>query len=232
MNFLSHDFILPPGSTGVTRVGVLLPDLWALLPRRPLPLVVIRSLRASGDEQGNRLAEGIESHMRADAVFHGHEEFERRTSWAARDLTSAFPSLRYAQLAAHVAVEMLLDRWLIDRHPGMLDRHYGALDADSLDRACGLTFAQQGEQQTVMRQVLERYVSSAFLREYRTDGGMVGRWLRSLSRSPFSGNGVLDEARLEEWMGVWRERFAEGSESLLDQVKKAVDSWAVDHPAT
>jgi hypothetical protein len=230
MNFLSHDIILAPGSTSVTRVGVLLPDLWALLPRRPLPLAVIRSLRASEEEQGGQLADGIESHMRADAVFHGHQEFERRTSEAARDLTGAFPGLRYAQLAAHVAVEMLLDRWLIDREPALLDRHYTALDEASIESACRLTFAQ-GEQRTAMRQILDRYVSSAFLREYRTDAGMVGRWMRSLSRSPFSDNGALDEGRLEQWMGAWRARFADGSEALLAEVKVAVDNWSVDHPA-
>jgi hypothetical protein len=230
MNFLSHEFILAPDSTSITRVGALLPDLWALLPKRPLPLAVIRALRASAEPQGGELADGIESHMRADAVFHGHPEFERRTSQAARDLAAAIPALRWAHLAAHVVVEMLLDRWLIEQDPALLDRHYAALDAPSIELACGLTFAQ-GEQRTVMRQILDRYVSSAFLREYATDRGIVGRWMRSLSRSPFSENGVLDEELLERWVGSWRQRFTDGSGSLLAEVKLGVDNWSASHPA-
>lgn len=229
MNFLSHDFILPAHSPSITRVGAFLPDLWALLPRRPLPLAVVRSLRASEEPQAQHLADGIESHLRADAVFHGHPEFGRRTSEAARDLSEAFAGVRHAHLAAHVAVEMLLDRWLIERDPGILDSYYGALDEGSLHESCRLAFAQV-EQRMAARRLLDRFVASAFLREYRSDRGMVGRWLRSLQRTAFADNGELDEDCLTGWMGAWRDRFDEGSSELLGQVRRSVDNWVVDHP--
>jgi hypothetical protein len=224
MNFLSHDFILPEGAEPVTRVGTTLPDLWVLLPRRPLPFAVVRGLRADGDLQGRQLADGIEGHLRADAAFHGHEEFQRRMGSAAGDLRQALPELKFAQLAAHVAVEMVLDRFLIDRDPSILDRHYAAFTPEAVDAACTRGAAEQ-QHRDLMRQILDRYSSSRFLADYRTADGMVMRWLRSLGRSPFSQNGPLDERLLAGLMERWCARFAAGSEELLDSVREAVASW-------
>ncbi|MBI5535333.1 MAG: hypothetical protein HY898_21575 [Deltaproteobacteria bacterium] len=224
MNFLAHDVILPPGSAVLTRVGASLPDIWVLLPRRPLPLAIVRGLRQRADPLGVQLADGIESHMRADAVFHGHAEFQRRMAVASSHLRESVAGLRHTQLAAHVAVEMVLDRWLIDHDPGLLDRYYQSFDPASLDTACRLG-SHDPESATVLRQILDRFASSAFLREYVTAKGMVARWMRSLSRTPFAENRSVDESRWVELVERWRSEFAEGSDKLIDDVRSGVEAW-------
>jgi hypothetical protein len=224
MNFLSHDVILPPGSPALTRVGASLPDIWVLLPRRPLPLAIVRGLRQGADPLGAQLADGIESHMRADAVFHGHAEFQRRMAVASGHMRELATGLRHTQLAAHVAVEMALDRWLMDRDPSMVDRYYAAFEPGTLEIASRLGSADQ-ESAALLRQILDRFVSSAFLREYVTDQGMVFRWMRSLSRTPFADNRNVDEGRWVELVERWRGEFAQGSGALIDDVRSGVASW-------
>lgn len=224
MNFLSHDVILPPGSPPLTRVGATLPDLWVLLPRRPLPLAIVRSLRASTDPHCGLLADGIEHHMRADAVFHGHPEFQRRVTLVAAELRGLIPSMRHAQLAGHVAVEMLLDRWLIDRDPTLLDRYYASFEPEIRERASSLGTSDQPSREA-LRSVLDRFASTAFLRGYTAASGMAVRMLRSLSRTPFADNAEVSEEIVAAWLERWRERLVEGSQGILEDVRAGVECW-------
>jgi len=224
MNFLSHDVVLPDHSPALTRVGATLPDLWVLLPRRPLPLAIVRSLRAATDPQCGLLADGIEHHMRADAVFHGHPQFVQRVGLIAADLRATVPSIRHTQLAGHVAVEMLLDRWLIDRDPTLLDRYYASFEQATCERASALGTADDASRDALLC-VLDRFASTAFLRGYCAASGMAVRMLRSLSRTPFANNAGVSEEVVADWLERWRERLSEGSQEILDDVRAGVDSW-------
>lgn len=224
MNFLSHDVILPVGSPALTRVGATLPDLWVLLPRRPLPLAIVRELRAADDPQCGMLADGIEHHMRADAVFHGHPEFQRRVTMLAADLRDTIPSIRHTQIAGHVAVEMLIDRWLIDRDTTLLDRYYAAFGSQTLERASALGASDDPTRDALLR-LLERFASTAFLRGYAETSGMAVRMLRSLSRTPFADNAEVSEEVVAAWLERWRERLAAGSQAILDEVRAGVEGW-------
>jgi hypothetical protein len=224
MNFLAHDVVLPAASATLTRVGASLPDLWALLPRRALPFAIVRGLRENADPDAGLLADGIESHLRADAVFHGHSQFQRRVSIAAAELKQRMPALRHAHLAAHVAVEMVFDRWLMDRDPSAVDRFYRAFEPLAIESASRLG-AQDDESRAVLRQVLDRFVSSAFLRAYGTSEGIVTRWLRSLSRTPFVSNRDVDESWLADLVDGWCGQFASESSDLLEDVRRGVAGW-------
>jgi hypothetical protein len=220
MNFLSHDHVLPEQAPSLTRVGAALPDLWPFLPRRPLPMVVLRRLRAGGSEEQTALADGIASHLAADAAFHRHPEFHRRVQLVAPELRSAWPGLRHVELAAHVLVEMLLDRWLIARDPGLVARYYSAFTHANRDAAARMSVPEAGDREP-LRHLLDRFVTSGFLAEYRTAPGLLARFAGSLSATPKPPSQPPPRAvtRLVERLSG---ELARGAAELLGEVRTAL----------
>lgn len=195
-----------------------MPDLWPLLPKRSLPLVVLRRLHAtSGDSTARALAVGIESHLRADAAFHGHAEFQRRVELLAPRVASVWPGLRHAGIAAHVLVEMILDRWLMRVEPARLDSYYAAFTHEAVELACEKTTADSAASEA-LRELLRRFVDSAFLRDYCRSEGLAVRFLRTVGRTAFAATPppVHEVALVVEEAD---EQLSEGSQSLLDAVR-------------
>lgn len=218
MNFLSHDFILPRGSGPLTRIGSALPDLWARVPRRPLPLVVMRRLQASDDDEAKALRVGIDSHLRSDASFHGHAEFHRRNAWLAPRLARAWPGLKHPALAAHVLVEMLLDSWLIDRDPDRLDRYYACFSSDNI-RSAARWSADDDDMADGVVALLVRFSSPGFLRDYRRAQGVASRFARTIAFTSFGRGTQAPEDRLTVLVRESAAALADGSDALLEDVR-------------
>ncbi|MEI7894987.1 MAG: hypothetical protein WCI05_17960 [Myxococcales bacterium] len=68
MNFLGHDVVLATDASSLVRIGAAIPDLWPLLPRRPLPMVIVRELEASPMAAAREVGLGLASHLRADGL--------------------------------------------------------------------------------------------------------------------------------------------------------------------
>jgi len=227
VNFLSHDRLLGEGVPALAHVGAALPDLWPLLAVRPLPLVVLRRLRASGERDAATLAYGIAHHMHADAAFHGHHVFEARMASAARRLRSHLDTLRHPGLAAHVLVEMLLDRWLIDRDPQLVDAYYDHFSDAGRRRACDLSSEEPGVRDDLAG-VLDRFTVSRFLADYATFEGIALRLVRTLRRVGVLGEDEIDLAALAADVGALRDELESGSEALLEDVAARVEASLVD----
>jgi len=218
MNFLAHDVVLPPDSSELTRVGAALPDLWMLLPRRPLPLAVLRDLRSTGEPLAAQLAAGIQYHLRADAAFHRHAEFQRRVDRAAQRMHELTPSLQHKHLSAHVLVEMILDRFLITRDPNLLTGYYSAFTPSRCNTASQLCM-RDPEARDLLDQLLHRFIDSGFLWDYRTAQGLVSRMLRSLSRGGFEPPSPQDTTELERLTDEFTVQLESGSLQLLDEIR-------------
>ena len=172
MNFLAHSVVLPTDSTDLTRVGSALPDLWPLMSPRPLPALVLRELEAGRDPRCAELRHGIAHHMQADSVFHSHPDFESRVDWLSRQLRTRWPDLRHASTYAHVLVEMLLDRWLMERDVRPLDIYYQAFQPQNLAFAAEHAVLDPGVSPALLA-VLERFATLQFLRGYTTAKGFT-----------------------------------------------------------
>ncbi len=221
MNFLSHDRVLGRGSSPLTRVAAALPDLWTLLAKRPLPLSVLRQLDASPEPCAPELALGIRSHLQTDAIFHRHPEFHRRTDLAAASFAQSAPALRHAHIAAHVLVEMRLDRCLICSEPGIVERSYAAFTPETIATASRVTLPDPA-MRADLQELLGRFVSSAFLAEYRTEAGLVTRMLRSLSRGGFEHPGEQAQTQLQRATEELTHELDPGSMELIDEVRSAL----------
>jgi hypothetical protein len=93
--------------------------------------------------------------------------------WCAR-----WPGLRQSSFHAHVLVEMLLDRWLMERDPVPLHHYYQAFQPEVVAFVAEHGVSEPG-QRAGLRAALERFATSQFLRTYRTSEGLANRFLAS-----------------------------------------------------
>lgn len=214
--------MLPEGSTPLTRIGSALPDLWSLLARRPLPLVVQRRLDESALPESIELACGIRSHLSADAAFHGHDVFRERIAWLGPRLTPCWSGLRHASLAAHVLVEMVLDGWIVSREPRRLDTYYACYTSERVAMAARLC-ADDAAMEAEVEGVLRRFASVQFLRDYAEPEGMVDRFVRLLTHTPFASGTEPDATALVSVVREASDRFRLGSSELLEAARAASD---------
>lgn len=223
VNFLSHDFVLPRDSAALTRLGAAVPDLWSLVGRRPLPLVVQRRLDASPEPGATQLLLGIRSHLAADAAFHRHEVFRDRIGWLTPRLGPVWKGLRHPSFAAHVLVEMVLDTWIVHRQPRRLDGYYACFTADRIERASSLS-ADDPTMQREVASVIERFARVQFLRDYDTPEGTTDRFVRLLTHTPFATGTHPDVPALTHVVVEASAHFACGSAELLEDVRRASDA--------
>lgn len=223
MNFLSHAIVLGDETRALTFVGAALPDLWPHMSARPLPKLVLDRLRAEGEPDGLALARGIAHHMQADAAFHRHPSFLERVNVTAARIEPFLALPKWSALVAHVLVEMLLDRWLIERDAGLVDRYYGHFEADTRVRAAELASAEDA-MRSELAAMLERFQDLRFLADYTDFERLVWRLSRALRRADHA---IIAEERLE---GLAREasrlhtELTAGSGELLDDVRATVDA--------
>ncbi len=223
MNFLSHSWTLGEQAPALAHVGVALPDLWPHLPVRPLPKVVLARLRVSADQDAASLAHGIAHHMKGDAAFHGHPSFAARVSRAGERLAPLLRDPRWGGLVGHVLVEMLLDRWLMERDPGLVERYYTRFAPEIRDRAADLA-THEPDRRHELAALLERFVELKFLADYVTFEGLCFRFVRTLGR--VEGCGVPEE-RMSELVRETERLYSElepGSAELLADVAAAIPS--------
>lgn len=218
VNFLSHGRVLGDGLPALAHVGAALPDLWPMLPVRPLPLVVLRRLRAADDADAAALAWGIGHHMHADAAFHGHPAFAARVRVAVEHLAPILGAARHQALAGHVLVEMLLDRWIIERDGGVVDRYYGRFGSDACGRASALSSTDDAGREQ-MAACLERFTTVRFLADYRCGHGLARRFTGALRRTGLAADVDVDLAALAPVLLHLHALLAPGSGALLAEVQ-------------
>ena len=184
---------------------------------------MLRQLDADPRAHAAELALGIRSHLHADAAFHRHADFQRRTDLVAGAVLQAIPEMRHVHIAAHVCVEMLLDRFLIDTDPTILDRYYSTFTPEHIATASETTLSEPGAA-AALQALLRRFAESAFLREYRSTPGLLVRMMRSLSHGGFDQTSTEVLHKLEPVVDELYVLLREGSTWLIDEVRRAVES--------
>lgn len=221
MNYLSHDAILPDGVHPLVRVGSAIPDLWGRVKKRPVPYRLLPALRAEGSEEARALADGIESHLLADDAFHAHPEFCARIDRVEEEIAPLWPTLGHGELAAHILVEMMLDRWIMQREPERLGGYYACFTEGAIELAARLgttnDVAREG-----MHTILGAFAGSRFLEGYEGFDGLVYRFSRVWMRTPFAEDGEVPQAALAEWMASRFEAYGPGSETLIEAARQAI----------
>jgi hypothetical protein len=221
VNFLAHDVVLPADASAVLRVAVAVPDLWSLLPKRPLPATIRAATQASPDPAVRAVGQGVSAHLRADMTFHRHPEFLRRVAWLDGELREVWPSLGSTELGAHIMVEMLLDRWLLRGEPNLVERYFASFQKTHIAFVSSVV-ATDRESQDVLARVLESFTASRFLADYAHPHLLVTRFAGRLERLRFASANNPPIDQLESRIKVWGSALECGSSELLEAVRQVV----------
>jgi hypothetical protein len=131
----------------------------------------------NGDPRAAALARGILRHLDDDSWFHATEAFQRTESamrTLLRDAQGAAPHPR-TWFFAHVLVEMLLDRFLIQRDPVRLDAYYGAVDAIDAAALPGMIDAWTVGEPDRLPEYVEAFREWRYLYGYLEDDALFRR---------------------------------------------------------
>jgi hypothetical protein len=230
MNFLSHDVILPEGAPPLMRVASALPDLWSRLPSRPIPYRFLPALRAAGSAEAQAVADGIESHLRADEVFHRHPEFLARMDRVEDELTAVWPGLQHSDPAAHILVEMMLDRWLMLADGARVASYYACFTAEHIAAAARLGTTTDASRD-VLAGVLTFFNETRFLADYVDPRGLAHRFCRAWGRTSFGAREPPPEEAIAAWVERSHDALAPRSEELIEAGRAAVAGLGAERAA-
>lgn len=133
MNFVSHYYLdRQRSSDPYFFFGVITPDLVGVFDRKiKLKPHTLPKLDSKGHlPQDLAFFKGVKRHFEADAIFHTSEFFYSQTAALGDKLREAFDEkkLPRSYFLAHILLELLLDKILIQAHPEILPEFYQHLD--------------------------------------------------------------------------------------------------------
>ena len=113
-------------------IGTCVPDWLSMVARKTRVREKVAAQRTADDDpRFASLAAGIVQHHRDDHWFHGLREFvELNLAFAIelRELLGADAGFR-PHLVGHISIEVLLDSFLHEAHPGRLEAYYKMVDS-------------------------------------------------------------------------------------------------------
>jgi hypothetical protein len=123
MHFLAHLHAQREVSSPEFAFGLILPDLVAGFTK-------IYNSILSKVQNEDEIHKGIQHHFNDDKLFHANSVFEQLNHQLTQKLVES--GLNRAELRlsviAHLLVEMLFDRWLVEQHPDLPNRFYNNLE--------------------------------------------------------------------------------------------------------
>lgn len=197
MNYLAHGYRFLDRPRFMA--GTALPDWLGAADRRS------RLRRNAIQDIPGDLAAGVRRHMDDDDWFHRTEAFQRSES----DLTALVRAAhrdeprQRAWFFGHILVEMLLDAWLMQEQPALIDAYYdalGVIDAPALVEEATPWLSRPPER---LAWFIDLFRETRFLEGYRTDAELLDRL-----------NGVARRVGLP--------RLSPGTLSLLPEARRLV----------
>ncbi|MFT7589112.1 MAG: hypothetical protein ACI959_001326 [Limisphaerales bacterium] len=128
MNYLSHYYCDYPESRPYYILGTILPDLVREIQKKKVRFVA-DELQHAENEIAEQLNAGICRHLEIDVLFHQstffHEKCALIKNWMRKHQYSSISRLH---IFAHVLLELMIDRVIINKNRKVMTDFYNALD--------------------------------------------------------------------------------------------------------
>jgi hypothetical protein len=170
MNFISHFFLDRGQASSLFFVGIATPDLLSVHDRKiklkefsvPIALHSVQS-----DSQ-KYFAAGVMRHFEGDRVFHSSPFFEKETMHLSRFLKSELPDhqIHRGFFVAHVLLELLLDKILINKFSYLLPTFYNHFEQHEIMEIVSLTEWITGTRIPAYDGFLKKFISNRYLSHY------------------------------------------------------------------
>lgn len=129
------------------------------------------------EAEQREIAAGVLQHLDDDRWFHATPVFSLVTARLGRmfrELLGPDDGFRPGFLG-HIVMELLLDAALIERHPGLLDRYYEALDVIDADLVQSTVNRMARNSTDRLATMIPMFVEVQFLRDYAADDRLLHR---------------------------------------------------------
>lgn len=217
MNYLAHahQFLDRP----LFALGTLVPDFMNMVDRRARARRrQAVKLVASADTFVGEIAAGVVQHHDDDHRFHNASVFLQLQDQLSQQLRTNCPDPRGLRswFVAHIGIEMLLDRSIMEQQPALLDRLYqvfAEVDRNEFRQAVELI---TGRDLPKFEPMHSFFLTERFLYDYKTDAGLFYRINRILARvglDPFQPEQIV-------WIPAAHRLVAAAREQLLDAVNR------------
>lgn len=224
MNFLSHYAIYTDRDDPNFTVGKVLPDML----RAAVPKAHLReeAIEKQWEENVKSVAEGVNVHLRTDHIFHESTFFKERMATLKHKLKVLnLPSIqRFRFFYAHILTELLLDRWLMQDNPLMIDRFYNHLRlAEKETISQFLQYKGLGETTKTVLSFIQRFTGTAYLYSYRDREGIVyalNRITQRVGLTVFSKN---DARTLIHSLPSWEAELRPGYLTIFSHIEKSLN---------
>jgi hypothetical protein len=177
MNYLAHYYLDHTDPRPHFTLGLVLPDLVRNF-QKQYRLNPLHLTDAKPADEMLHLNQGVHRHFHADKVFHTSTFFDQQNSELKRKLYAAgFESInKYIYFVAHVLLEMVIDRVLIQQHPLLCFNFYDALEkTDKLVIGNYLQisgkFTNEHSEQFLL--YFSQFCKSQYLFHYRHNDGLL-----------------------------------------------------------
>lgn len=133
MNLVAHYHLDRTLVNSYFTVGAATPDLLSIYNSQLR--IKQRHLKRLNEEEAGRITppflDGLQRHFFADGIFHTSPLFHQETKRISNMLVEYFPDLDIQRkfFIGHILLELMLDKVLINLHPGILESYYGHFEA-------------------------------------------------------------------------------------------------------
>lgn len=175
LNFLSH-FYFDRNERPNVILGIALPDLLGNFSTHYHRLFK-HAIRSEYTETEWDFVVGIQKHYTLDALFHASPLFEKHCALLKQELleTTYGSKIPRIYMVSHILIELMLDRYLIQKHPELLDAFYQSFS--QADTHALQTFLQKNQATEPLSekalQYCKHFSEFQFLRLYQEPENIV-----------------------------------------------------------
>ena len=228
MNLIAHFYLDLNRANSYFVVGAASPDLLSIYNSNLR--IKARHLRLLDEEQAGRInppfLAGLQRHFFADGVFHTSPNFFAQTKRISNLLVEYFPDqdIQKKFFIAHILLELLIDKILIDQHPGILESYYGHFESllpfkdikQSLHTAMGHDLHNY-------EGYMQRFLRRKYLYDYARYDHIAWVLKRILRRVRLDNSDYVSTNRFRDLMAAYEAELAEQYEVFFSEIRAAED---------
>ncbi|HHG83281.1 MAG TPA: hypothetical protein ENJ82_00910 [Bacteroidetes bacterium] len=224
MNFISHFYADRTHTDSHFVIGSVSPDLLSIYNSQ---LRIKNSHLSKFEKTGdNTVSEGfwngLERHFFVDKVFHSSPNFVIETKKISTLLTERFPHTETPRkfFIAHILLELLLDKILIDQKPGILEAFYAHFSSQGdFSEIQRMTQLVSGNQLNSYDAFLRKFLDKKYLYHYQEYDHITYVMRRILRRVRIAEIGFLEQDAFLTLMQDYEKHLAGIHEIFFEEIR-------------
>lgn len=228
MNFLSHFYLHNDKEDNYFTVGLTMPDLLGFHSKRIriTKNYLINIINNIQNKKIKSLALGMIMHLEIDKWFHNTDYFKDKLVYLQNKYNDkTYNKDMLPQFYAHIIMEILIDRYLLDIEPDIADRFYESYKKFNFNDAADLFHGLKNFDKEKFLKLSHDVSHSSFLKEYIYDDCIINILKRVTRRINIPFELDYDEFIFADFI---KSAYNELKTSIGEFIKDAKNSFYLD----